>query len=85
MNSPLVIREAKNVTDTVLKQEKQDKRRVEEIYLRVLDRRPDSNEIDKGLTYMTSFRHKWNQIDEETAWTSLTHALMASNDFIFIY
>jgi mono/diheme cytochrome c family protein len=85
MNSPLVIREAKNVTDTVLKQEKQDKRRVEEIYLRVLDRRPDANEIDKGLTYLTSFRGKWNTIDEETAWTSLTHALMASNEFIFVY
>jgi hypothetical protein len=85
MNSPLVIREAKNVADGVLKQEKQDKRRVEEIYLRVLDRRPDGSEIDKGLTYLTSFRRKWNQIDEEQAWTSLTHALMASNEFIFVY
>ena len=39
----------------------------------------------KGLTYLTSLRHKWNQIDEEQAWTSLTHALMASNEFIFVY
>jgi hypothetical protein len=85
MNSPLVIREAKNIADTVLKQETQSKRRVEEIYLRVLDRRPDANEIDKGLTYMSGFRSKWNTIDEETAWTSLTHALMASNEFIFVY
>ena len=85
MNSPLVIREAKNVADAVLKQERQDKRRVEEIYLRVLDRRPDANEIDQGLTYLTNFRKKWNQIDEEQAWTSLTHALMASNEFIFVY
>jgi mono/diheme cytochrome c family protein len=85
MNSPLVIREAKNVADTVLKQDKQDKHRIEEIYLRVLDRRPDASEIDKGLTYLTSFRRKWNQIDEEQAWTSLTHALMASNEFIFVY
>jgi hypothetical protein len=53
--------------------------------LRVLDRRPDANEIDKGLTYMASFRQKWKQIDEETAWTSLTHVLMASNEFIFVY
>ncbi len=85
MNSPLVIREAKNIADAVLRQEKQDKRRVEEIYLRVLDRRPDAGEIDKGLTYLTSFRRKWNQIDEEKAWTSLTHVLMASNEFIFVY
>jgi hypothetical protein len=85
MNSPLVIREAKNISDTVLKQEKPDKRRVEEIYLRVLDRRPDANEIDRGLSYLTSFRRKWSQIDEEQAWTSLTHVLMASNEFIFVY
>ena len=85
MNSPLVIREAKSVADGVIKQAKQDKRRMEEIYLRVLDRRPDANEIDKGLTYLTSFRQKWSQIDEEQAWTSLTHVLMASNEFIFVY
>jgi hypothetical protein len=85
MNSPLVIREASHVTDSVMKQEKQDKRRVEEIYLRVLNRRPDASEIDSGLTYMAGLRQRWNQIDEEKAWTSLTHALMASNEFIFVY
>ncbi len=85
MNSPLVIREAKSLTDTVLKQEKQDKRRMEEIYLRVLGRNPDSSEMDRGLSYLQSFRAKWDQIDESKAWTSLTHALMASNEFIFVY
>jgi hypothetical protein len=85
MNSPMVNREAKNVADAALKQEKQDKRRMQEIYLRVLDRRPDANEIDQGLSYMASFRRKWNQISEEQAWTSLTHALMVSNEFIFVY
>ncbi len=85
MNSPLVIREATHIADSVLKQQRQDKRRVEEIYLRVLDRRPDANEIDSGLTYLASLRQKWHQIDQEKAWTSLTHALMASNEFIFVY
>jgi len=85
MNSPMVIREARNVATTVMKQQKQDKRRVEEIYLRVLDRRPDAGEIDSGLTYLARLRQKWNTIDEAQAWTSLTHALMASNEFIFVY
>jgi hypothetical protein len=85
MNSPLVIREATHIADSVLKQQRQDKRRVEEIYLRVLDRRPDANEIDGGLTYLASLRQKWSRIDEEKAWTSLTHSLMASNEFIFVY
>ena len=85
MNSPLVIREAKALADTVLKQEKADRRRMEEIYLRVLDRKPDAGEIDRGLTYVQSLHRKWNEIDEEKAWTSLCHALMASNEFIYLY
>ncbi|MES1262601.1 MAG: PSD1 and planctomycete cytochrome C domain-containing protein [Acidobacteriota bacterium] len=85
MNSPMVIREAKALTDTVLKQEKQDRRRLEELYIRILDRHPDPDEIDKGLTYVQSLHRKWNEIDEEKAWTSLCHALMASNEFIYVY
>jgi len=85
MNSPLVMREAKSLTDTVLKQEKSGKRRMDDIYLRVLGRQPDANEIDKGLSYVQSLRQKWNQIDEEKAWASFTHALMASNEFMFVY
>ena len=85
MNSPLVVREASHLTANVLKQEKLEKRRVEEIYIRVLDRKPDPSEIDRGLTYVASLRQKWNDISEEKAWTSFAHALMASNEFIFLY
>ena len=85
MNSPMVIREADHLASSVLKQEKRDKQRIEEIYLRVLDRRPDANEIDQGLTYLANLRKKWSTIDEEKAWTSFTHVLMASNEFIFVY
>jgi hypothetical protein len=85
MNSPLVIRAARNVVDGILKQEKQDRRRVEDIYLRVLNRRPVATEIDQGLAYLTDIRQKWNQVGEEQAWTSLTHVLMASNEFVFVY
>jgi hypothetical protein len=34
---------------------------------------------------LASLRQKWSRIDEEKAWTSLTHSLMASNEFIFVY
>jgi hypothetical protein len=83
MNSPMVIREARNLATNVMKQQKQDKHRIEEIYLRVLDRRPDPGEIDRGLTYISGLRRKWNTIDEAQAWTSLTHALMASTSIPF--
>ena len=60
-------------------------RRIEELYLKILDRRPDAGEIDEGLTYIQSLRRKWNDIDEEKAWQSFCHALMASNEFIYVY
>jgi len=85
MNSPLVNREAKALADGILAREKQSGKRVEEAYLRILDRRPDPNEIDAGLTYIQSLRRKWNTIDEAKAWQSFCHALMASNEFIYLY
>ena len=85
MNSPLVIRTAKSIADSVLAQQKQDKSRLEEIYVRILDRPPDPKEIDLGLTYVQSLRQRWSEIDEGKAWQSLCHALMASNEFIFVY
>jgi hypothetical protein len=85
MNSPMVDREAKNVSDAALAHDKKDSRRMERIYLTVLNRRPDSNEIDAGLTYIQSLRRKWRDFDEAKAWKSYTHALMASNDFVYVY
>jgi hypothetical protein len=85
MNSPLVVRAAKSLADGILKEEKQDPRRLDEIYLRILDRRPDPGEVDAGLSYIQSLRRKWTGIDEAKAWQSLCHALMASNEFIYVY
>jgi hypothetical protein len=85
MNSPLVMREAGSLARSVLRQQAAPKPRVEELYVRVLNRRPDAEEVDRGLSYVGSLRRKWNQLDEQTAWTSLAHALMASNEFMFVY
>jgi hypothetical protein len=84
MNSPMVLREANAMAKSVLR-ERTGKSRVEELYLRVLNRRPDGGEIDLGLSYVQNLRRKWNGIDEEKAWTSLAHALMASNEFLFVF
>jgi hypothetical protein len=85
MNSPLVEREAKALADRILKQNKKDTARLDEAYLAVLDRHADAGEIDKGLTYIQSLRRKWNDIDDARAWQSFCHALMASNEFMYIY
>ena len=85
MNSPLVVREAKNLAARVLQQEKQDRRRLEELYVRILDRKPDAGEVDRSLSYIQSLRTKWKDMDEAKAWSSFTHALMASNEFMYVY
>jgi hypothetical protein len=85
MNSPMVMREAKAVASRVLKQNTKNARRMEEVYLTILDRRPDPSEVDAGLTYIQSLRQKWNDIDEVKAWQSFCHALMASNEFMYVY
>ena len=85
MNSPLVEREAKSLAHTVLTKENKDARRIERAYLDTLDRRPTADEIDTGLTYIQSLRRKWSDFDEEKAWQSFCHVLMASNEFIYVY
>ncbi|MEO8052171.1 MAG: DUF1549 domain-containing protein [Acidobacteriota bacterium] len=85
MNSPLVIRQAQAVAEAVLKQEKQDKRRMEALYIRILDRDPSPAEADEGLTLIGNLRRQSNQFDEKKAWQSFSHALMASNEFVYVY
>jgi hypothetical protein len=85
MNSPLVDREAKSLAAKVLSQDQNDTRRIEEAYVAILDRRPDPGESDAALTYVQSLRRKWKNMSEEKAWQSFCHALMASNEFIYVY
>jgi len=85
MNSPLVIREAKNIAAKVLADAPKDSKRVEEAYLRILNRRPTPGEVDSGITYVRSLHAKWPDFDELRSWQSFCHALMASNEFIYVY
>jgi cytochrome c553 len=78
MNSPLVQREAKALSDRILKQNKKDSARIDEAYLAILDRHADPTEIDKALSYI-------NTLGEAKGWQSFCHALMASNEFIYVY
>ncbi len=85
MNSPLVDREAKSLADKVRLQAKKDSARLDQAYIAVLDRHATPGEIDAGLTYIQDMRRKFRDIDEEKAWQSFCHALMASNEFIYVY
>ncbi len=85
MNSPLVIREARNMATKILAETPKDSKRIEEAYTRILDRRPTPNEVDSGITYIKSLHTKWPDFDELKSWQSFCHALMASNEFIYVY
>jgi hypothetical protein len=85
MNSPLVLREANNLATKILADTPKDSRRVEEAYARILDRRPTPSEVDAGITYVKSLHAKWPDFDETKSWQSFCHALMASNEFIYVY
>lgn len=57
--------------------------RVEHAYWRVLNRKPAAEEVDAGLTYISSFQQKFKRPETE-AWQSLCRVLLASNDFIYV-
>jgi len=78
MNSPMVIREAKALADRIQNQSNKDSARIEEAYITILNRRPDPTEIDKALSYI-------HALGEAKGWQSFCHALMASNEFIYVY
>jgi len=85
LNSPLVNREAQTLAERVLTASKKDSERVDALYLRILNRHPDAKEIESGLAYIRELRNKWKDIGEQKAWQSYSHALMASNEFIYVY
>ncbi len=84
MNSDFVSDRAKNIAKSVLDDEKLDNRaRIEQIYLRTLDRNPAAEEIDGAFTFMDRLKQKFNRADLE-AWQSFCHVLLTSNEFIYL-
>ena len=62
-----------------------DSARVEIIYLRVLNRKADKDEIESALKYVAAFRQKASgENSDAKAWQSLCRILMASNDFLYV-
>ena len=85
MNSPLVAREAKSLAARIMARDKKDSKRMDGLDLTILDRRPDAAEGDAARPYLQARRSNSGNIDDAKAWQSLCHALMASNEFIYVY
>jgi hypothetical protein len=68
-----------------------DSARVEKLYLRVLNRKAEKDEIEQALKYIAAFKQKESgkqqaagENAETKAWQSLCRVLMASNDFLYV-
>lgn len=85
MNSKFVADQADTVAKAVLADNALDsKRKVERIYLRVLNRTPTAAETDNAISYTASFRQRFPKTIDSDAWQSMTRILFASNEFIYV-
>lgn len=84
MNSDFVSDRAKNLAKSILDDAKLDNHaRVEQVFLRTLDRKPAPDEIDRAFTFMDRLKQKFNRSDVD-AWQSFCHVLLTSNEFIYL-
>jgi hypothetical protein len=84
MNSEFGFEHARRVAAEALAlKDTRDSRRLEEVYLRILNRRPEPDEVDSALTYINQFAKKYPG-PPVNAWQSFCHLLMASNEFVYL-
>ncbi|MGI8990352.1 MAG: DUF1553 domain-containing protein, partial [Bryobacteraceae bacterium] len=88
MNSEFVFERSKNVAQSLLADSKlSDKQRLEELYVRTLNRQPLPAEVDSAFTYMERFKRKFHATDslsDLAAWESFSHILLTSNEFVYL-
>jgi cytochrome c553 len=84
MNSDFVMERARNVTKALFENKSlNDRDRMQEMFLKALDRKPEPEEIDAAFTYMNHFKEKFHA-DDQAAWQSFFHILLTSNEFIYL-
>jgi murein DD-endopeptidase MepM/ murein hydrolase activator NlpD len=84
MNSEFVTERAKNVTKELLANASlSDGDRLQAMFLKALDRKPEPAEVDAAFTYMSHFKEKFHA-DDVAAWQSFFHILLTSNEFIYV-
>ena len=86
MNSGFVVEQSKEFAKHLLDtRELSDKQRIEQAYVLALTRRPASDEIDQALSYIGSLEKRLPAAEAHLgAWQSFCHALLASNEFLYL-
>jgi len=83
MNSQFVADRARGLAAELLDHD-DSAARVRRAYLATLNRAPEAEEIDTGLTYVAALQQKFKDADPLDAWQSFCRILMASNEFIYV-
>jgi len=86
MNSDFVAERARNLAQSLIEaQGLSDSGRIERAYLRALNRPPDAEETDTGLTYLGALKSRFaSSTGDLDAWQSLCRILIASNEFVYV-
>jgi len=82
MNNPLVRQQAKAVAESLLLAEGVDIERTRRAWLRLYSRRASDEEVRAVLDTLGRFQKQGATL--LAAWTNVVHALMASNEFVFV-
>ncbi len=86
MNSEFVAERSKRLASQLLTgPQASDSARLERAYLRTVNRKPAAEEIDAGLSYISSFERRFGgESARAKAWSSFCRILLASNEFIYV-
>ena len=82
MNNPLVRQQAKAVAEGLLMRDEPDEDRVRRTWLRLYSRPASDEEVRATLYHRDRFLKQGATLS--AAWTNVVHALMASNEFLFV-
>jgi hypothetical protein len=83
MNSSFVAERARGLASRLLERD-DDASRLRQAYLQILNRAPEPDEADVGLTYLASVRERFDGVAPLDAWQSFCRILMSSNEFIYV-
>ena len=86
MNSEFAFDHAKRVAEAVLAlPNAANAQRLQQAYLRILNRNPEPQETDSALTYLANYAAKYPGANPQlSAWQSFCHILLSSNEFVYL-
>jgi hypothetical protein len=83
LNAPFVKEQAAGLAARLAKEEpKDERRRINHLYLRTVSRPATPGEMNTALTFLDQGA-KELEGDRDAAWTQLCHAILSSNGFLF--